>query len=100
MVELLILAVSARVVLLSVEWMDGEPREGEYYSLLLMSALGAVVLAGAADLMELVLGVLLSSATGYVLAAYTGPRPAVARPASSTTCGPSARRTRSASSAS
>jgi NADH-quinone oxidoreductase subunit N len=40
------------------------------YALLLFSALGAVVLAAAADLMELILGVLLSSATSYVLAAW------------------------------
>ncbi|MFN2608899.1 MAG: NADH-quinone oxidoreductase subunit N [Acidimicrobiales bacterium] len=68
--KLLVLAVTAAVVGLSVEWFRADAREGEYYAILLLSALGAVVLAGAADLMEIVLGVLLSSATGYVLAAY------------------------------
>ncbi len=68
--KLVVLAVTALVVLLSVEWMAEDHRRGEYYAILLLSALGAVVLAGAADLMELVLGVLLSSVTGYVLAAY------------------------------
>ena len=68
--KLLVLAVTAVTILLSAEWMRGDAREGEYYAILLLSALGAVVLAAAADLMELVLGVLLSSATGYVLAAY------------------------------
>lgn len=68
--KLVILAVSALAVVLSMEWFRSDPREGEYYAILLLSALGAVVLAAAADLMELVLGVLLSSATGYVLAAY------------------------------
>jgi len=68
--KLIILAVTAVVILFSLEWMAGEPREGEYYTLLLLSALGAMALAGAADLMEIVLGVLLSSATGYVLTAY------------------------------
>ncbi len=68
--KLIVLGVSALAVLLSVEWFRSDPREGEYYALLLLSALGAVALAAAADLMELILGVLLSSATGYVLAAY------------------------------
>lgn len=68
--KLIILAITAVVVVLSMEWMHGDAREGEYYALLILSALGAVVLAAAADLMELALGVLLSSATGYVLAAY------------------------------
>ncbi|HEX7940618.1 MAG TPA: proton-conducting transporter membrane subunit, partial [Gemmatimonadaceae bacterium] len=58
------------VIALSVDWFATDPRHGEYYSLLLLSALGAVLLAGAADLMQLTLGVLLSSATGYVLTAY------------------------------
>ncbi|CAN5250190.1 hypothetical protein BH24ACT1_BH24ACT1_03250 [soil metagenome] len=68
--KLIVLAVTAVTVALSVEWFAGDPRHGEYYSLLLLSALGAVVLAGAADLMGIILGLLLSSATGYVLAAY------------------------------
>ncbi|MDQ3342896.1 MAG: NADH-quinone oxidoreductase subunit N, partial [Actinomycetota bacterium] len=38
--------------------------------MVLFATLGAVVLAGAADLMELVMGLLLSSVTGYVLAGY------------------------------
>jgi len=68
--KLLVLVVTAVVVLLSLEWMAGDAREGEFYTLLLLSALGALALAAAADLMEIVLGVLLSSATGYVLTAY------------------------------
>lgn len=68
--KLIVLAVTAAVIGLSLEWFRPDPRRGELYSLLLMSALGAVVLAAAADLLELLLGVLLSSATGYVLAAY------------------------------
>jgi NADH-quinone oxidoreductase subunit N len=68
--KLLVLAITAVTVLLSVEWFAGDPRHGEYYTLLLLSALGAVVLGGAADLMGIILGLLLSSATGYVLAAY------------------------------
>ncbi|HEX2062933.1 MAG TPA: proton-conducting transporter membrane subunit, partial [Acidimicrobiales bacterium] len=68
--KLIVLVVTAVTILLSVDWFRGEPREGEYYALLLFSGLGAVVLAAAADLMELILGVLLASATGYVLVAY------------------------------
>ncbi len=68
--KLIVLGVTAVTVLLSVEWFARDPRHGEYYCLLLLSALGAVVLAGAADLMAVILGLLLSSATGYVLAAY------------------------------
>ena len=68
--RLVILAVAALSVLLSVEWFVEDHRSGEYYALLCLSALGAIVLAGAADLMELILGTLLSSVTGYVLTAY------------------------------
>lgn len=68
--KLIVVGVTALTVALSVEWFRTDPRHGEYYTLLLMSALGAVLMAGAADLMELLLAVLLASATGYVLAAY------------------------------
>lgn len=68
--KLVILGLTALVVLCSVEWFRSDARQGEYYALLLLSTLGAVLLAGAADLMELTLAILLSSATGYVLAAY------------------------------
>ncbi len=68
--RLVILALVAGTVCLSVEWFRTDPRHGEYYALLLFSALGAVLLAGASDLLEVVLAVLLSSAAGYVLAAY------------------------------
>lgn len=68
--KLIVLAVTAVVVAFSVDWFREDPRHGEYYTLLLMSALGAALLAGAADLMQLTLAVLLSSATGYVLTAY------------------------------
>lgn len=68
--KLIVLGVTAVVIAFSVEWFAGDPRHGEYYMLLLLSALGAALLAGAADLMELTLAVLLSSATGSVLIAY------------------------------
>ena len=68
--KLVVLAVAAVTVGLTAEWFRTDARAGELQSLLLFATLGAVLLAGAADLSELVLGLLLSSATGYVLAAY------------------------------
>lgn len=68
--KLIILVVGAVTIGLSVEWFATDPRHGEYYALLLLAVLGAIVLAGAADLMAIILGLLLSSATGYVLAAF------------------------------
>lgn len=68
--KLVVLGITAVTIAFSVEWFRTDPRRGEYYSLLLFSGLGAAVLAAAADLMEIVLGVLLSSATGFVLTAY------------------------------
>ena len=48
----------------------GTDREGTVYALLVFTTLGAVVLAGAGDLMFVVLGVLLSSLGSFALAAY------------------------------
>lgn len=68
--KLIVLAATAGVIGLSVSWFRSDPRHGEYYTLLLFSALGAVLLAGATDLKELVIALVLSSATGFVLVAY------------------------------
>ncbi|MEI7035621.1 NADH-quinone oxidoreductase subunit N [Fulvimonas yonginensis] len=68
--RLIILAATAIAVLLAPEWFRHERRHGEYYSMLLLSALGAMAMAGAADTLQLVMGVLLSSVTGYTLAAW------------------------------
>jgi len=68
--KLIVLAGTAGVIGLSVAWFRPDPRHGEYYTLLLFSALGAVLLAGATDLKEFVVAMLLSSITGFVLAAY------------------------------
>ncbi len=67
---LIIIIVTVLTVALSVEWFQSDSRHGEYYVLLLLSALGAILLAGAIDLMELVVAMLLSSVTGFALAAY------------------------------
>jgi NADH-quinone oxidoreductase subunit N len=68
--RLIVLATTALAVALSPDWMRSDRRHGEYYALLLFAALGAVMLAGTADTLELVVAVLLSSVTGYTLAAY------------------------------
>ena len=68
--KLFILGATAVVIALSVPWFRRDPRHGEYYALLLFSSLGAILLAGATDLKEFVAATLLSSATGFVLAAY------------------------------
>ncbi len=67
---LIIVVVTMLTVALSVDWFRSDPRQGEYYVLLLLSALGAVLLAGAVDLMELIVAMLLSSVTGYTLTAF------------------------------
>ena len=68
--RLLILAATALVVPLAPLWFATDRRHGEYYVILLFSAAGAMVLATAADLLQVVMGVLLSSVTGYALAAW------------------------------
>lgn len=68
--RVLILLVTAVAVCLSPGWMRTDRRHGEYYGVLLLSALGAILLAGASDTLELVVAVLLSSVTGYTLAGY------------------------------
>ncbi len=68
--KLVVLLATAGVIGLSVPWFRGDPRHGEYYTLLLFSALGSILLAGATDLKEFVLALVLSSATGFVLVAY------------------------------
>src|SRR3546814_17292419 len=68
--RLLILAATAFTVLLTPGWFHSDRRHGEYYSVLLFSALGAMALAGAPDLMPPVLAVLLASVTRYPLDAY------------------------------
>ncbi len=65
-----ILGTTGLVILLSPNWFKSDRRHGEWYVILLFSALGSILLAGAADLMELMVAMLLSSVTGYTLASY------------------------------
>ncbi|MBA2416938.1 MAG: NADH-quinone oxidoreductase subunit N [Geodermatophilaceae bacterium] len=60
---LLVLALPGRDVL-------GHPRETEFYTLLLLAALGTIALAGAADLLLLVAAYLLASVPLYALAGF------------------------------
>ncbi|MFB6351022.1 MAG: NADH-quinone oxidoreductase subunit N [Bradymonadaceae bacterium] len=73
-----ICAATALVASLSPKWFQTDRRHGEWYALLLFSALGAVLLAGAADVMELMVGMLLTSVAGYTLASFHRRSPACA----------------------
>ncbi len=68
-VILLMPTTALTAILARIEVRDTD-REGTVYSLLVFAALGALVLAGAGDVMFLVLGVLLSSLATFTLVAY------------------------------
>ena len=68
--RLIVLVATAITIALSLPWFAKDPRHGEYYTLLLYSALGAILLAGASDLKAFIVAMLMSSATGFVLAGY------------------------------
>ncbi|MBA2513856.1 MAG: NADH-quinone oxidoreductase subunit N [Solirubrobacterales bacterium] len=61
---------TALCAVLAYPEVEDTDREGTVYALLAFTALGAVVLAGAGDVMFIVLGVLLSSLGSFALAAY------------------------------
>lgn len=69
-VKLTVVAGAALAVLASVEWFSGDAREGEYYAILLFAAIGMVGLASAADVMEVVLALLLTSVCSYALVGW------------------------------
>src|SRR3546814_18395826 len=73
--RLLILGSTAFAVVLTPDWLRSDHRHGEYYTILLFSAPGAMGLAGAADLKNLVMAMLLTFVTGQALAAYNRPCP-------------------------
>jgi NADH-quinone oxidoreductase subunit N len=67
----LLIVISAAVTILSTpEWLRSDRRHGEYYAVMLLSTLGAMMMAAASDSLELVVGILLASITGYVMTAY------------------------------
>ncbi|MDQ0768011.1 NADH-quinone oxidoreductase subunit N [Pseudarthrobacter defluvii] len=64
----LVVAVSALLVItLGTDELRGAERESETYTLILLASLGAMVLAGAADLLVLIAGFLLASIPLYAL---------------------------------
>ncbi len=67
---LIVLPATALVVLLAAPEVGGSDREGTVYALLAFTSAGALVLAGAGDVLFLVLGVLISSLGGFALVAY------------------------------
>lgn len=66
----LVLTATVVVAWMVPEWLATDRRHGEYQVLLLLSALGAVMMLAAVDVNELLVGVVLSSTSGYVLASY------------------------------
>jgi proton-translocating NADH-quinone oxidoreductase chain N len=67
---LVLLPATTLIVALAEPEVRGTPREGAVYSLLAFTTVGALVLAGAGDVMFVVLGVLISSLGGFGLVAY------------------------------
>ena len=67
---LILLPATALTAVLASPEVRGTDREGTVYSLLAFTTLGALALAGAGDVMFLVLGVLLSSLGSFALVAY------------------------------
>lgn len=65
--RLIICLATLLVLWLGSDELRGKPRESETYALLLLSALGAMVMAGASDLMVLAVGYLLASIPLYAL---------------------------------
>lgn len=67
---LVLMAAGAGCVLLSIPVFRRDAREAEYYVLMMFSLLGAGALAGAHDIMEIVLGVLLTAVPSYAMVAW------------------------------
>ncbi|MDK8463268.1 NADH-quinone oxidoreductase subunit N [Marinobacter sp. SS13-12] len=74
--KLILLPATVLSMLLARVDVRGSAREGTVYSLLIFSTLGALVLAGAADTMFLVLGTLLTGLATFALVAYPDTDPA------------------------
>lgn len=68
--RIMILAASGVALLCTPEWLRDDRRHGEYYAVLMLSALGAMMMAAASDTLQLVTGLLLASITGFVMAGY------------------------------
>lgn len=68
--KIIILGTALATIAFSVRWFGSDPRQGEFYGILLFSTLGAVLMAGATDLMLLIMAILLASVTAYVMTAF------------------------------
>ena len=69
--RIVVALATALVLALAADEVSGSPRESETYALMLFSATGALVLAGADDLLVLAVGFLLSSIPLYGLIGIT-----------------------------
>ena len=75
-VRLIVVAATLLVIGLGVDELDATPRESETYALLLLSALGAIVMAATDDLIVLAVSFLLGSIPLYGLIGMTRTKPA------------------------
>ncbi|MFC8535791.1 NADH-quinone oxidoreductase subunit N [Streptomyces sp. NPDC057249] len=68
--RIVILGATLLVLALALPRLHGDPRESEFYVLLQLATTGALVLAGAQDLLLLASGYLLASVPAYALAGF------------------------------
>ncbi|MFW6204949.1 MAG: NADH-quinone oxidoreductase subunit N [Actinomycetota bacterium] len=68
--RLVVAAATLLVVVMSADAVEGHPRETEFYVLALLGATGTLVLAGASDLLIVVIGYMLASFPLYALAGF------------------------------
>lgn len=68
--KLIAFVSAALAILAAMPHFRGHQREGEVYSLVMFVALGTVLLAGAADIMLITIGLVLASITSYILVGY------------------------------
>lgn len=73
--SLLVLLTAGAVIPVSLRLFRNDAREAEYYTLLLLTALGAVATVGATDFIALLLGVLLLAVASYPLVAFRRSEP-------------------------
>lgn len=69
-VRLAVVAATAMVIGMAVDWVHGHRRETELYVLAMLAALGAIAMAGANDLLTLFAAYLLASVPLYALAGF------------------------------
>ncbi|MBI6545180.1 MAG: NADH-quinone oxidoreductase subunit N [Cyanobacteria bacterium NC_groundwater_1444_Ag_S-0.65um_54_12] len=62
---------AALVIALSLDYVEKKPYGGEFYALLLMAVLGAMLAAAAGDLVQIFLAIELLSISSYVLAGWS-----------------------------